>query len=201
MMTAMLELPGLKKTDLRFTLSVCPYSRVKQLSISGVSRPVLPEVGHTIHERNFGEFTRTLVVPPETQVGFSPFLLIDLGYPISPFSDMNHTVSRYQRKTGRRNPHLENTWRNSGRTSICTGYTNSLSLFVPSSRFLDTQNFTRRPCSIAFTIAFAMFSRYSRIYSILSVFIPAHLLYILLTIPSHLQYLAFSHIIQYFLSQ
>lgn len=80
--TAMLEVPGVKKHDLRFTLSVCPYTRVKQLSISGVSRPAFPfpepagqgqghESSVQVQERNFGEFSRTLVVPPETQVRVS----------------------------------------------------------------------------------------------------------------------------------
>ncbi|KAH9939840.1 hypothetical protein B0H21DRAFT_29349 [Amylocystis lapponica] len=66
-MTAMLELPGLKKSDLRLTLAVCPYSRVRQLTVSGTSRPTLPPHGHTVQERKFGAFARTIVVPPDTK--------------------------------------------------------------------------------------------------------------------------------------
>ena len=35
---AMLELPGLKKSDLKITLSRCPYTCVKQLTVSGKSK-------------------------------------------------------------------------------------------------------------------------------------------------------------------
>ncbi|KAI0824803.1 hypothetical protein BC628DRAFT_371374 [Trametes gibbosa] len=64
---AMFELPGVKRDDLRITMSVCPFSRVRQLNIAGVSRPVLPSQGHGVRERKFGLFARTLVVPPETK--------------------------------------------------------------------------------------------------------------------------------------
>ncbi|KAJ3487497.1 hypothetical protein NLI96_g3491 [Meripilus lineatus] len=66
-MTAMMELPGLKKSDLKVTMSRCPFSCVRQLTISGRSRPVLPIAGHTVQERKFGEFSRTIVVPLETK--------------------------------------------------------------------------------------------------------------------------------------
>lgn len=68
LMTVMFELPGLKKTDLRMRLSVCPYSRVRQLTISGRCKPTLPETGFTLKERKFGDFIRTVVVPYNTQV-------------------------------------------------------------------------------------------------------------------------------------
>ena len=67
-MTAMFELPGVKRSDLRVTMSVCPFSRVRQVSISGMSRSMLPLQGHSVRERKFGEFFRTMVVPPETKV-------------------------------------------------------------------------------------------------------------------------------------
>ncbi|KAH9941139.1 uncharacterized protein BXZ73DRAFT_75108 [Epithele typhae] len=66
-MTAMLELPGVKRGDLRVTLSVCPFSRVRQVSIAGTARSLLPSTGHGVRERKFGEFFRTLAVPPETK--------------------------------------------------------------------------------------------------------------------------------------
>ncbi len=67
-MTAMFELPGVQRSDLRITMSVCPFSRVRQVSISGISRVVLPLQGHSVRERKFGEFFRTLAIPPETKV-------------------------------------------------------------------------------------------------------------------------------------
>ena len=66
--TAMLELPGLKKTDMSIKLSTCLYNRVKQVTIAGKSNPVFPEDGYTVRERKFGEFNRTLAVPPDTTV-------------------------------------------------------------------------------------------------------------------------------------
>ena len=67
-MTAMFELPGVKRGDLRITLSVCPFSRVRQVNIAGTMRAILPLRGHAVRERKFGEFCRTLAVPPETKV-------------------------------------------------------------------------------------------------------------------------------------
>ncbi|KAL4251986.1 small heat shock protein (HSP20) family protein [Abortiporus biennis] len=70
LMTAMFELPGMKKSDLKLTMSVCPYSRVRQLTISGQSHPILPNTsGYTVQERKFGIFARTVVVPLETRPG------------------------------------------------------------------------------------------------------------------------------------
>jgi len=68
LLTAHLELPGLKKRDLSITLSTCVYNRVRQVVIAGRSKPMLPEVGYAIRERKFGEFSRTFAVPPETKV-------------------------------------------------------------------------------------------------------------------------------------
>ncbi|KAI0371296.1 hypothetical protein BV20DRAFT_942491 [Pilatotrama ljubarskyi] len=67
LITAMLELPGVKRSDLRITMSRCPFSRVRQINIAGVSRPRLPLQGQGVRERKFGQFARTLVVPPETK--------------------------------------------------------------------------------------------------------------------------------------
>ena len=92
-MTAMFELPGVKRADVRVTLSVCPFSRVRQVSVAGTARPSAPfashphpqaqthtqahiPASHAVRERKFGEFFRTLAVPPETRVRpYSPFLL------------------------------------------------------------------------------------------------------------------------------
>ncbi len=65
---AMFELPGVKRGDLRVTMGVCPFSRVRQINIVGISRPPLPSQGHGMRERKFGQFMRTLPVPPETKV-------------------------------------------------------------------------------------------------------------------------------------
>ncbi|EIW55561.1 uncharacterized protein TRAVEDRAFT_130153, partial [Trametes versicolor FP-101664 SS1] len=64
---AMFELPGVKRSDLRVTMGVCPFSRVRQINIVGISRPQLPSQGHGVRERKFGQFMRTLPVPPETK--------------------------------------------------------------------------------------------------------------------------------------
>lgn len=74
-MTAMFELPGVKRDDLRITMSVCPFSRVRQVSVSGLSRPVLPLQGCSARERKSGVFSRTLPVPPETRVRYNRALL------------------------------------------------------------------------------------------------------------------------------
>ena len=73
LMKAMLELPGLKKSDLRIILSRCPYTCVKQLTISGKSKPVFPDVGLAVKERRFGRFYRTMAVPSDTTVRLSCF--------------------------------------------------------------------------------------------------------------------------------
>lgn len=70
-LTAHLELPGLKQRDLSITLSTCWYNRVRQVVVAGRSKPVLPDAGYAIRERKFGEFQRTFVVPPETKVRLS----------------------------------------------------------------------------------------------------------------------------------
>ncbi|RDB30435.1 Heat shock protein 16 [Hypsizygus marmoreus] len=69
-LTAMLEVPGVKKADVRVTLSTCHYNRVKQITVSGHSTPVFPPVSDggettTVRERLFGEFSRTFAVPSE----------------------------------------------------------------------------------------------------------------------------------------
>ena len=67
-MTVMLELPGLKKSDIRIVMNVCPYSRVRQLTISGRSRSPLPAGTFTVQERKFGDFSRVVPVPSDTKV-------------------------------------------------------------------------------------------------------------------------------------
>ncbi|KAI0336706.1 hypothetical protein GY45DRAFT_1315313 [Cubamyces sp. BRFM 1775] len=64
---AIFELPGVKRSDLHITMSVCPFSRVRQINIAGVARPILPLLGQGVRERKYGQFARTLPVPPETK--------------------------------------------------------------------------------------------------------------------------------------
>ncbi|CAL1708778.1 unnamed protein product [Somion occarium] len=67
LMTVMFELPGLKKSDLKIRMSFCPYSHLRQLTISGRTHSTLPDNGFSIKERKFGDFSRTVVVPPDTK--------------------------------------------------------------------------------------------------------------------------------------
>lgn len=71
LLTAHLELPGLKQRDLSITLSTCVYNRVRQVVVAGRSKPTLSEAGYAIRERKFGEFSRTFAVPIETRVRLS----------------------------------------------------------------------------------------------------------------------------------
>lgn len=65
---AMYELPGMKKNDVKIMLSKCPYTRVKQILVSGRNYHVFPDRAYSVRERKFGRFARTLIVPPETTV-------------------------------------------------------------------------------------------------------------------------------------
>jgi HSP20 family molecular chaperone IbpA len=95
LLTAHLELPGLKKRDLSITLSTCLYNRVRQVVIAGRSKPTLPETGYAIKERKFGEFSRTFAVPPETKVRLlTRTLLLGLTHLLS-------TVGRCLRRNAR----------------------------------------------------------------------------------------------------
>jgi hypothetical protein len=78
----MLELPGVKKSEVRVTLSTCYYNRVKQVTVYGRTRPVFPVSAFpegidgppdlTVRERKFGDFSRTFAVPSETKVRSFP---------------------------------------------------------------------------------------------------------------------------------
>ena len=72
-MIAMLELPGVKHSDLSVTLATEPYTHARQITIAGRTQPPfaeprLEERERTKRERKFGEFLRRLQVPPHTQV-------------------------------------------------------------------------------------------------------------------------------------
>jgi HSP20 family molecular chaperone IbpA len=69
-MTALLELPGVKKADLTLTLSTCPYTRARQLTVAGRCLPAWDEGarGWAVRERKYGHFSRMIAVPPDTRV-------------------------------------------------------------------------------------------------------------------------------------
>ncbi len=70
-LTAMLELPGVKKSDLRVSLSDDPFSGIKQLTVTGRSALKFPHESdgwYLVRERKYGDFKRVLVVPPDTKV-------------------------------------------------------------------------------------------------------------------------------------
>ena len=84
--TAMFELPGVKRDDLHITMSVCPFTRVRQVSVSGIARAMLSPQGHQVRERKFGQFFRTMAVPPETRVCRS-------ASPLEDYSDLRSSLA------------------------------------------------------------------------------------------------------------
>ncbi|KAG2367181.1 hypothetical protein BDR07DRAFT_1469677 [Suillus spraguei] len=64
--TAMFELPGVKKSDLKIELSKC-QNGVKQVSITGESRQPLPDGLIALKERKYGKFRRVLPVRHDTK--------------------------------------------------------------------------------------------------------------------------------------
>ncbi|KAG2120442.1 uncharacterized protein F5147DRAFT_785194 [Suillus discolor] len=64
--TAMFELPGVKKSDLKIELSRC-QNGVKQVSITGESRQPLPDGLMALKERKYGKFRRILPVRHDTK--------------------------------------------------------------------------------------------------------------------------------------
>ncbi|KAJ7028130.1 hypothetical protein C8F04DRAFT_1266337 [Mycena alexandri] len=79
-LTALLELPGMKRRDLRITLATTQFNRVRQVTVSGTSRaPTFPltssstsivaarTLGPVLRERKYGSFTRAFAVPAETK--------------------------------------------------------------------------------------------------------------------------------------
>ncbi|KAI0079019.1 hypothetical protein K474DRAFT_1592834, partial [Panus rudis PR-1116 ss-1] len=64
-MVAILEVPGLSKDDLTLTLRSCPFSRIRHLTVSGLRQP--PEGTWAFREQKYGNFGRTIVVPPDTK--------------------------------------------------------------------------------------------------------------------------------------
>ncbi|KAF7323626.1 SHSP domain-containing protein [Mycena kentingensis (nom. inval.)] len=76
--TAYLELPGVKRSDVRVQLATTPYNHQRQVVVTGHSRPVLPFPVYastadgapslSLRERKYGRFSRKLPVPADTRV-------------------------------------------------------------------------------------------------------------------------------------
>jgi hypothetical protein len=72
--TALLELPGVRKDEVRVTLSSCSYNGVKQVTISGRTRDPFASseggrgLGKIVRERKYGRFIRTFAVSSDTKV-------------------------------------------------------------------------------------------------------------------------------------
>ena len=72
--TALLELPGVRKDEVRVTLSSCSYNGVKQVTISGRTRDPFASseggrgLGKIVRERKYGRFIRTFAVASDTKV-------------------------------------------------------------------------------------------------------------------------------------
>ncbi|KAJ7201596.1 hypothetical protein GGX14DRAFT_370934 [Mycena pura] len=67
-LTALLELPGLKKRDLTITLATTLFNRVRQVTVNGQSRAPFPPMAAAIRERKYGRFSRAFPVPADTKV-------------------------------------------------------------------------------------------------------------------------------------
>ncbi|KAJ7931284.1 hypothetical protein B0H13DRAFT_1594541, partial [Mycena leptocephala] len=67
-LTALLELPGMKRSDLSITLATTLFNRVRQVTVSGQSRaPFPPSAPAALRERKYGRFTRAFPVPADTK--------------------------------------------------------------------------------------------------------------------------------------
>jgi hypothetical protein len=76
-LTALLELPGMKRSDLSITLATTLFNRVRQVTVSGQSRaPFPPSAPAALRERKYGRFTRAFPVPADTKV--RPFPTVPL---------------------------------------------------------------------------------------------------------------------------
>ena len=78
-MVAMLELPGVKHSELSVTLATEPYTHARQITIAGRTQPPFVEPGpddreRSKRERKFGDFLRRLHVPPHTQVCLQSYI-------------------------------------------------------------------------------------------------------------------------------
>ncbi|KAK7024047.1 hypothetical protein R3P38DRAFT_2956269 [Favolaschia claudopus] len=79
-LTAMLELPGLQRSDLRVVLATTLHNHVRHVTVTGRSRPPFTDspTASILRERKYGLFTRTFHVPPETKVCSIPLISLRL---------------------------------------------------------------------------------------------------------------------------
>jgi len=79
LLTAMLELPGVRREDLSVRLSTCSYNGVRQIRVSGVVHPPFPALGGPgglgegvsgvlVRERRYGPCSRVIPVPSDLKV-------------------------------------------------------------------------------------------------------------------------------------
>lgn len=67
--TVMLEVPGLKKSELSIRLSTAQYNSVRQVTVSGYTRsPLPPRDWNSVRERKHGRFSRSFPVHPDAKV-------------------------------------------------------------------------------------------------------------------------------------
>ncbi|KAK2465574.1 hypothetical protein APHAL10511_002466 [Amanita phalloides] len=72
--TALLELPGVRREEVRVTLSSCVYNGVKQVTVSGRTRDPFSAseggqgLGKIVRERKYGRFIRTFAVSSDTKL-------------------------------------------------------------------------------------------------------------------------------------
>ncbi|KAJ7253774.1 hypothetical protein B0H12DRAFT_579665 [Mycena haematopus] len=71
-LTALLELPGLRKHDLTITLATTLFNRLRQVTVNGHSRPPFAPAPAAspvpvLRERRYGRFTRAFAVPADTK--------------------------------------------------------------------------------------------------------------------------------------
>ncbi|KAJ7098238.1 hypothetical protein C8R44DRAFT_859620 [Mycena epipterygia] len=66
-LTALLELPGMKRRDLTITLATTPFNRLRQVTVNGQSRAPFPAATTALRERRYGRFTRAFPVPADTK--------------------------------------------------------------------------------------------------------------------------------------
>ncbi|KAF8217689.1 hypothetical protein K438DRAFT_1952569 [Mycena galopus ATCC 62051] len=69
-LTALLELPGMRKHDLTITLATTLFNRVRQVTVNGQSRPPFSPTSAPVpvlRERRYGRFTRAFSVPADTK--------------------------------------------------------------------------------------------------------------------------------------
>ncbi|KAJ7698556.1 hypothetical protein B0H17DRAFT_927217 [Mycena rosella] len=66
-LTALLELPGVKRRDITIRLATTLFNRVRQVTVHGASRAPFDPSTSAVRERKYGRFSRSFSVPPDTK--------------------------------------------------------------------------------------------------------------------------------------